>query len=142
MDIPHAVWSRQYLTYKNKIVGFAAPQAHLSLLNDLDRWLTDEATSLQAFAASVSVRLFTQKATTLAAADILALPYPETASLDLSSNEKIIVDDIVKYQRDLVRLEEQFLYAMNVPPTLLSPHTQKCLLDRLTKSTQPTLYGF
>jgi hypothetical protein len=106
MDLPHAVWSRNYLTYKNKIVGFAGPQAHRALLSDADSWLTNEATSLRAFAASVSVRLFTQKATTLSGADILALPYPETGTLDLSPNEQIIVDDIVKYQRDLVRLGE------------------------------------
>lgn len=106
MDLPHAVWSQSYLTYKNKIVGFAVPQAHRNLLSDADRWLTNEAYPLRAFAAGVSVRLFTQKATTLSGADILALPYPETGTLDLSPSEKILVDDIVKYQRDLVRLGE------------------------------------
>jgi hypothetical protein len=54
----------------------------------------------------VSLRLFTQKATTLSGADILALPYPETGSLDLSNNERILVDDIVDYLRDYVRLGE------------------------------------
>lgn len=107
MDLPHAVWSRRYLTYKNKVVGFAAPQAHRTLISDADRWLTNEAPSLRAFAASVSVRLFTQKATTLSGADILALPYPETGTLDLSENEQILVEDIVKYQRELVRLGEK-----------------------------------
>ncbi len=106
MDIPHAIWSKHYLTFKNKIVGFAAPQEHHARLSDVDRWLTTEASSLRAFAASVSVRLFTQKATTLSEADILALPYPETATLDLSPNEQILVDDIVIYHRDFIRLGE------------------------------------
>jgi hypothetical protein len=28
MDLPHDIWAKNYLTYKNKIVGFAAPQEH------------------------------------------------------------------------------------------------------------------
>lgn len=106
MDIPHAIWAKHYLTYKNKIVGFAAPREHEDQLSEADQWLTAEASSLRAFAASVSVRLFTQKATTLSGADILALPYPETGTLDLSVNERILVDDLVDYQRDLIRLGE------------------------------------
>ena len=106
MDLPHAVWPYGYLTYKNKIVGFAAPEEHRNLLFNVDRWLRGEAKSLRAFAAGISVRLFTQKATTLSGSDILALPYPETGTLDLAPNEKILVDDIVSYLRDLVRLGE------------------------------------
>lgn len=106
MDIPHGIWSKHYLTYKNKIVGFAAPKQHYAQLCDVDKWLTTKASSLRAFAAGVSVRLFTQKATTLSEADILALPYPETGTLNLSDNEQILVDDIVDYYRDLIRLGE------------------------------------
>lgn len=120
MDLPHAVWSRHYLTYKNKIVGFAAPQAHRDLLSEADRWLTTQADSLRAFAAGVSVRLFTQKATTLSAADILALPYPEAGGLDLSPNEKIVVDDIVRYQRDLVRVGDESESMNEVSDTALA----------------------
>ncbi len=58
------------------------------------------------FIALASPRLFTQKATTLSAADILAIPYPETGTLDLSVNEQILADDIVNYQRDFIRLGE------------------------------------
>lgn len=107
MDLPHAVWSEDYLTYKNQIVGFAAPsQEHHTRLVEADRWLTTEASCLRAFVAGVSVKLFTQKATTLSEADVLALPYPETGTLDLGPNEQILVDDIVNYHRDLVRLGE------------------------------------
>lgn len=104
MDLPHDIWAKNYLTYKNKIVGFAAPQEHLNLLLQVDRWLTAEAAPLRAFVAGVSVRLFTQKATTLSGTDIIALPFPETSTLDVSVNEQIIVDDIVNYYRDLIRL--------------------------------------
>ena len=104
MDLPHAIWSKDYLTYKNQIVGFAAPQRHYALLSYVDRWLRTEALALRAFVAGVSVKLFTQKATTLSGADILALPFPESGTLDLSLNEEILVNDIVNYLRDLIRL--------------------------------------
>src|SRR5258706_69889 len=106
MDLPHAVWSKHYLTYKNQIVGFAAPKDHRDRLAQVDQWLSKEAMALRAFTAGVSVKLFTQKATTLSGADILGLPYPENGTLDVSENEKIIISDIVKYQRDLIRLGE------------------------------------
>ncbi len=105
MDLPHAVWTESYLTYKNKIVGFAAPNDdHLQSLTKVNDWLTNHTSALRAFVAGISVRLFTQKATTLSGADITALPYPESGTLDLSHNEELLVDDIVRYQRDLVRL--------------------------------------
>ncbi len=106
MDLPHAIWSKHYLTYKDQIVGFAAPREHHARLSETDRWLATEAASLRAFAACASIKLFTKKATSLSAADILNLPYPEAGTLDLSPNEQILVDDIVKYQRDLIRLGE------------------------------------
>lgn len=106
MDLPHAVWSKSYLTYKNKIVGFAAPEKHLDKLMDVDSWLAKEAIALRAYSACTSVRLFTQKATTLSSADITSLPYPESSDLSLSDNEKLLAADIVGYMRDLIRLGE------------------------------------
>jgi hypothetical protein len=105
-DMPHAIWSESYLTYKNKIVGFTAPKMQQEQLMYVDQWLTTESVALRAFVACVSVRLFTQKATTLSAADVLAIPYPETDTLDLSNNEKILVEDIVNYYREFIRLGE------------------------------------
>ena len=49
---------------------------------------------------------FTQKASWVGLNDIKALPYPEDRTLDLSPNEQILVDDIVDYYRDLIRLGE------------------------------------
>lgn len=106
MDMPHAIWTKSYLTYKNQIVGFAAPKSQQKRLEEVGQWLTNESVALRAFVACISVKLFTQKATTLSGADILAIPYPETGHLDLSHNEKILVEDIAGYYRDLVRLGE------------------------------------
>ena len=106
MDIPHAMWTKSYLTFKHKLVGFAAPKVDTELLTELDRWLTRELPALQAYLAGTSISLFTQRATNISSADIFSLPYPESLDLDLSDNERLVVNDIVNQYRDLVRLGE------------------------------------
>lgn len=101
MDLHHGVWEK-YLVYKNKVVGFPAPQADLGRLKEVAGWLKTESVALKAYAAATSVRLFTQKETTLSDADIRALPYPEGRSLGLSPNERIVAEDIVEYYRELI----------------------------------------
>lgn len=116
-DLPHAVWDDGYLTFKNQIVGFA--RADVVDLAAVDHWLTDQAVPLRAFAAGVSGKLFTQKATNLAGADILALPFPGEASLDLSDNERIVAEDVVLHYRDFVRLgSDSALARMDGGPAL------------------------
>ncbi|MDR3566448.1 MAG: N-6 DNA methylase [Syntrophobacteraceae bacterium] len=107
MDIECATWFSSYLTYKNKVVGInGAKPNDASLLTQIESWLKKERLPLRAYAAAVSVRLFTQKATTLSEVDILSLPFPESGSLSMAAHEQIIVADIVDYYRDLVRLGE------------------------------------
>jgi hypothetical protein len=102
-DLYHAMWEESYLTYKHEIVGFAAPKRDLKRLRLVRDWIAANAPALQAYVAGTSIRLFTQRATSIASADIMALPYPEDGSLDLSTNEQILVDDVVRYGRDFVR---------------------------------------
>jgi hypothetical protein len=104
MDIPHALWTKHYLTYSKQIVGFLAPEHQAEKLRDMGRWLSKERKAIKAYLALTSPRLFTQKATALQADDIYMIPYPASHSLDLSINEQILVDDLVDYYRDLVRL--------------------------------------
>jgi N-6 DNA Methylase len=104
MDIPHVLWNKYYLTYTKQIVGFPAPKADLPKLREVSNWLSETSKALCAYTALISPRLFTQKATALQADDIYLIPYPDPATLDLSTNEQILVDDIVDYQRDLIRL--------------------------------------
>lgn len=107
MDIDCAIWVSGYLTYKNKIVGISGNKmADKSLLEEIEKWLKREKLPLQAFVAAVSVRLFTQKATTLSEVDVLSLPFPESKSFSMATHEQIIVADIVNYYRDLIRLGE------------------------------------
>lgn len=102
-DLYNAMWEQNYLTYKHEIVGFAAPKKDLKHLRLLHEWIAANAPALQAYVAGTSIRLFTQRATSIASADIMALPYPEDGSLDLSINEQILIDDVVRYSRDFVR---------------------------------------
>ncbi len=107
MDMDCATWFSSYLTYKNKIVGInGAKPDDAPLLARIESWLKEEKIPLRAFAAAVSVRLFTQKATTLSEVDILSLPLPEDYSLSIAPHEQIVVEDVVNYYRDLIRLGE------------------------------------
>jgi len=106
MDLAHALWTESYLTYKNKVVGICAKQKDLADLKHLHSWLGTERKALKAFAAAISVRMFTQKATTLSEIDVLSLPYPKSANLDASDNERILFDDVADYYCDLIRLGE------------------------------------
>lgn len=106
MDLAHCLWTESYLTYGQQIVGFCAPEKDAAALNEVDKWMSSSRRVLQAHLALVSPRLFIQKATALQADDVFSILYPETGSLDLSLNEQILVDDIVEYYRDLIRLGE------------------------------------
>ncbi len=103
-DLHHDYWNDGYLTYKNQIVGFCG--THAADVKAVSSFLRLHKRPLQAFVAGTSVKLFTQHATTLSAVDIISLPYPKTGDLDLSTNEQILIDDIVDYYRDLIRLGE------------------------------------
>lgn len=103
-DLFHGLWTDHYLTYKHEIVGLAAPEKDVDKLAAVESWLTREETVLRAYVAGISARLFTQRATAILNADILALPYPEDQDLDLSENERIVAADIVDHQREFIRL--------------------------------------
>jgi N-6 DNA Methylase len=109
-DLPHVLWQDSYLTYKNQIVGLAGGTK--DDLRGVADWLDSEQTALRAFAAGISLKLFTQRATNLGGGDILALPYPEDRTLDLSDNERIVAEDIVEHYRDFVRLGNEAGIAM------------------------------
>ena len=99
----HGFWNEHYLTYRNEIVGLAAPTQDMEELLRVEGWLTENATALQAFVAGISIRLFTQRATSIASADIMELPYPKERSLQLSENEQILAEDIVNFIREFIR---------------------------------------
>ncbi len=107
MDLGCAIWTESYATYKNKVVGICAKKSDLPKLKKLHAWIGDQQTFLQAYMAATSIRMLTQRSTTLSEYDVLSLPYPETGELDLSENERTIADDIVRYYVDLIRLGDE-----------------------------------
>ena len=48
MDLPHAIWKKTYLTYKNQIFGFAAPEKQLSVIEQIDDWLAEQSSIIRA----------------------------------------------------------------------------------------------
>lgn len=102
MDLHHAVWTKRYLTYKNQIVGFAAGDA--KPLHAVADWLTANKAALRGYVAANSAKMFTQKATSISCADIYGLPFPADGALDLSSNERIVLEDVADHYRDFVRM--------------------------------------
>jgi hypothetical protein len=95
-----------YYTYKDKIMGFCAPKADSREIELIAAWLKLAIRPLQAFVTAAGTTTFTQKASSVGLNDIKSLPYPEMRSLDLSSNEQILIDDILDYYRDFIRLGE------------------------------------
>lgn len=104
IDLPHDLWMKYYLTYPKRIVGFSAPEQDITKLRKVDTWLSDEQEILKAFIVLTSPSLFTQRETALLPSDIYSLPYPKSKSFNLNCNDQILIDDIVHYYIDLIRL--------------------------------------
>ena len=106
IDLHNAYVAKRYMTYKNQIVGFCAPRSDAAQLKRVKSWFDTEIQTLRAFVIATSLKALTQKATTLTAADIKGLPYPEAQDLAVSPNERIIAADIVDYYCEYIRLGE------------------------------------
>jgi len=107
LDIQFGHLSTGYLTYQHEIFGLSsASQGDAVQLSNVAKWLLSARRPLLAYVAASSVAGFVSKATAILSDDIKALPYPDALNLDLSASEQILVDDIVDYYRDLIRLGE------------------------------------
>ena len=121
MDIPHFLWTETYLTYTQQIVGFCAPKEDIAKLRQVAFWVSSSRQAIKAYLAMVSPRLFSQKATALQADDIYSIPYPENGTLDISTNEQILVNDIVEYYREFIRKgDKSALMKLTGKPALTS----------------------
>ena len=106
VGLAHWLWTDGYITYSQRIVGLCVPRSDEAELVAIDKWLKVSLKVQQAYLSLVSPGLFAQKATALQADDIYSILYPVEGNLDISANEQLIVDDIVDYYGDLVRLGE------------------------------------
>lgn len=104
-DLPHHLETQDYTTYPDQVVGFCAPKQDLAELRRMKKWLAEEGNALQAYVAATSRKL--QRAPAIMYADIEGLPYPASGSLGLTSNERVVADDVVEYYRDFLRLGEK-----------------------------------
>jgi hypothetical protein len=123
MNLPHDVWEDHYLTFKAQLVGFCAPPQDLDRVRRAGTWLSNVKRPVQAYVAAISASLFSRRATAVCADEILAIPYPENGTLDVSTNEQILVDDIVDYYRDLIRLGEDSMAMLQRGQGALSDFT-------------------
>jgi SAM-dependent methyltransferase len=106
IDLPNTLRRTGYLTYRHQILGICAPKNQAPKLEKIKRWLDSEKRVLQAYALATSRKAMTQKATTLTAADITDLPFPDSGDLEVSANEQIVADDIVEHYSEFIRIGE------------------------------------
>jgi hypothetical protein len=105
-DLAFGVWNKSYITYQHTIVGISAANGNRDALQKAASWLAKQKRSLQAIIAVSGTAALASRATPVLSDDILQLPFPQDEKLNISQHEKIIVDDIVDYYRNLVRLGE------------------------------------
>jgi hypothetical protein len=102
-DLNHGVWTDGYMTFADEIVGFSGAGKSERGLRETSDFLSANRVALSAYVAATSFRLYNKKATVTSTGDVLDLPFPESGDLELSASETILVQDIVNYQRDLIR---------------------------------------
>lgn len=105
IDLHHDYVPTGYLTYPDQVVGICAPKADAAQLRQVHAWLHRESRALRAYVAASSPKV--QKATALMQSDIEALPFPPSGSFDISPNEQIVIDDVVDYYREFVRVGQK-----------------------------------
>jgi hypothetical protein len=105
-DLGFGKWMHSYLTYPHTIFGISAARGNADDLMKAADWLSNQKRQLQGLLALRGTSSLTSKATAVLSDDILELPFPEEWDLRLSGHEEILIDDIVDYYRDLVRLGE------------------------------------
>jgi hypothetical protein len=114
MDLHHDIWTKHFLAFQCEVFGVACRPSQIAALRSLGDSLANSKPILKAFVAATSSRLFVRKATSCSSDDIRVLPYPANGDLKLSTHEQVLVDDIVDYYRDLIRLGEDSA-AMKAP---------------------------
>ncbi len=129
MDLDHDLWTESYLTYASQIFGFGLPEEHTDLAKTLSKRLRESKRILRAFVAASSMRLFCQRSTAISGADVLGLPLLPR-DFTLPAHESILVEDIVDYYRDLIRLGEDSA-AMKKSGLPALPEFNDVFIDRI-----------
>jgi len=103
--LPVAFWDKEFLSYRNEIVGIHAPTSEKPELLRLYKLFCARHDILRFTVMLYGARSFVSKSTAILKWDIDRLPFPEQPqSLDFSFWEKVIQNDVLKYMADYVRL--------------------------------------
>ncbi len=96
-------FSDEYLTFKDSIIGIAAPETDRKELLDLYSAFEEFNNVYRFFITSTSNKYLIKKATVIHKQDVMSLPYPEDKEeLKLSFVEQILCDDVLNYYTDLL----------------------------------------
>jgi hypothetical protein len=92
--------------------------------------LSAQRRAFQAIIASSGTAGLISKATAILSDDIMQLPFPDDWDLGISQHEQVLIDDIVDYYRDLIRLGEDSA-AMRQPGHVALPDFNKIYLEQV-----------
>jgi len=94
-----AFFTDRYLVFKSKIIGIHAPLKNRQQLLALHNYLLDYSDILRFYITCTGSQQLVNRATAILNEDLMNLPYPEhLSSIKISNAEKILVDDVLKYQ--------------------------------------------
>ncbi len=89
----------KYLVFRDKVIGIHSPKKDRQYLESLFDYFTEYNDLLRFFIACTSSQLLVNRATALLKEDLMRIPYPENLKeLRISKADKIIIDDVLKYQ--------------------------------------------
>jgi type I restriction-modification system DNA methylase subunit len=104
--LPIIFWEDEYVTFRHKIISIS--NAEHSQLKKLFDVLRDKHDDYQFFLTLLGSQALTGKATALNKKDIDNLPFPKNLKeMVLSKYEQIIMNDILGYMEDFIRLGHQ-----------------------------------
>lgn len=138
-SLPCAWVDREFLAYRDKIVGIHSKQSQRHELRSFFECFTKHRQLLRAFCFLFSSQLLVSKATAILKRDIDALPWPEDEKdWRLSFWETVLCEDLIAYVAEYVRLgQNSQLLRDGVSPTQLGEYS--ALFVRLLGSVYSNL---
>lgn len=143
-ELPCTYWDKSPLAYKAKIIGIHSHPREAHLLKKFyERFLHDKR-NLKASCFLLGTQLLVGKATVPDKLDICRLPWPENGDWDLASWEEAMLDDVVNYMAEYVRLGQDSLLLRQVTEKELEDYTQFFLqqLQKIFPSLQDAGHDF
>ena len=104
-SLPIAFWDKGFLAYRDSVVGIHADPSQKPSLHEVFETFRQRRRLYQFCCLLHGSKALVTKATAILKQDIDALPYPEDgADLELAFWERALVDDVLRFMADFVRL--------------------------------------